>query len=611
MSQTLPSTATLPVRGQSLGALGDRRQTMLRLARRRTFVAVLNVTTYAAFLSGIAYVLSFGGWSVIDIIMLTALGVGLPWTVLGFWNAVIGLWLLHGVEDPIASVAPFAADGDVPVPITTDTAVLMTLRNEDPDRALRRLAIVKESLDRTGHGTNFSYFVLSDTNIPEVAALEEQAIADWRAQVGAQDAIRIQYRRRAENTGFKAGNVHDFCARWGDRFDFMLPLDADSLMSGDAILRLVRIMQRHRHIGILQTLVVGLPADSAFARIFQFGMRAGMRAYTMGQAWWTGDCGPFWGHNALVRIGPFSRHCHMPVLSGSGPLGGHVLSHDQVEATLMRRAGYEVRVLPIEDGSWEDNPPTIVDFMQRDVRWCQGNLQYMKLLGLPGLKPLSRFQLTWAVLMFLGIPAWTLMIALLPAATVDAMGIAGFPTELAAGLYVLFFAMYLSPKIAGLIDVALTDGGVRRYGGSVRFAISAVIELVFSFLQGAISTVRTTVFMVGLLFGQKVVWGGQSRDAHGLSLRSAWNELWPQTLFGAVVCGALSGVSPATLLWSLPLTAGYVLAVPFASMTASPTCGAILRRLGLCAIPEDVDPPEEVRALNAAPVPVQLLERAA
>ena len=219
-------------------------------------------------------------------------------------------------------------------------------------------------------------------------------------------------------------------------------------------------MQAHPKIGILQSLVVGMPSSSAFARIFQFGMRHGMRSYTMGQAWWVGDCGPFWGHNALVRIKPFHEQCGLPILSGKPPLGGHVLSHDQVEATLMRRAGYEVRVLPEERGSWEENPPTMLEFAQRDVRWCQGNMQYIKLLNLPGLYPMSRFQLVWAILMFIGIPAWTLMIALLPVAAWQAQSMADFPVNLAIGLYITFFTMYLMPKIAGLIDAMLTRGGV-------------------------------------------------------------------------------------------------------------------------------------------------------
>jgi membrane glycosyltransferase len=326
-------------------------------------------------------------------------------------------------------------------------------------------------------------------------------------------------------------------------------------------------------------------------------MRHGMRSYTMGQAWWVGDCGPFWGHNAVVRIRPFHQECEMPILPGKPPLGGHVMSHDQVEATLMRRAGYEVRVLPQENGSWEENPPTMLEFARRDVRWCQGNMQYIKLVGLPGLYPMSRFQLIWAILMFVGIPAWTLMIALLPVAAWQAQAIPRFPTGLAIGLYIAFFTMYLMPKIAGLLDVLLTKGGVQRYGGRMRFVAGAAIELVFSFLQGAVSTIRTSIFMVGLMLGKSVIWGGQSRDAQRLSWPVAAEHLWPQTLFGVLVCGSLLFIAPAVLWWSLPLTAGYLLAIPFAVVTADPALGRLLTNLGICGVPEDFDTPWEVRAV--------------
>ncbi|MGE0626823.1 MAG: glucans biosynthesis glucosyltransferase MdoH [Hyphomicrobiaceae bacterium] len=570
-------------------------QSTSELRRRRRVVLALNAAAYLAMIWIAAWILGSGGWTIADGLMMACFAVGLPWTVLGFWNSVIGLWLLHWHQDPMAEVAPYAEAGNEPAPIAIETAILMTLRNEDPERAFRRLATIKDSVDATGYGTRYSYFVLSDTSIPEVAAAEEAAAEAWKRQVAPADAARIVYRRREVNTGYKAGNVRDFCERWGAGFELMLPLDADSLMSGEAIVRLTRMMQAHPRIGILQSLVVGMPSDSAFARIFQFGMRHGMRTYTMGQAWWVGDCGPFWGHNALVRIKPFADECHLPMLPGKPPLGGHVLSHDQVEATLMRRAGYEVRVLPQEQGSWEENPPTMLDFAQRDVRWCQGNMQYLKLLGLPGLKPMSRFQLVWAVMMFLGIPAWTLMIALTPAIAWDARTIAAFPASAAAALYVIFFLMYLSPKIAGLIDVLMTAGGTRRYGGTLRFLASALIELVFSFLQGAVSTIRTTVFMVGLAFGQSVVWGGQSRDAYGISWRTAFENLWPQTLFGLIVCSAMYGVEPAVLWWSLPLTAGYLLAMPFAVVTASPAVGRFFVSTGLNGIPEDFDMPEEIK----------------
>ena len=330
--------------------------------------------------------LGTGGWTWVDVILFVCFAFGTPWTVLGFWNALIGLWLLHFRKDAMAEVAPYAAAGDQPTPIGIKTAIFMTVRNEDPGRAILRLKTVKASVDATGEGAQLQLFRAERHQRSRRSPLPRKR----RSRPGRPPirmATASSTAGASYNTAFKAGNVHDFCERWGKDYTLMLPLDADSLMAGPEIVRLVRMMQAHPKIGILQSLVVGMPSSSGFARIFQFGMRHGMRSYTMGQAWWVGDCGPFWGHNALVRIKPFHEQCDLPILPGKPPLGGHVLSHDQVEATLMRRAGYEVRVLPEERGSWEENPPTMLEFAQRDVRWCQGNMQYIKLLEPAG--PLS------------------------------------------------------------------------------------------------------------------------------------------------------------------------------------------------------------------------------
>lgn len=573
-------------------------QSRATLSGRRWLFLGLNIATFIGLMWALWVVLQAGGWTVTDVVIFIAFGFGAPWTVLGFWNAVIGLWLLHRARDGIGQVAPFAPAGRSDAPVTVRTAIFMTLRNEDPERAISRLKIVKGSVDATGWGDAYDYFLLSDTNDPAVAAREEQLAVAWAAEIG--DPSRLVYRRRTDNTGYKAGNVRDFCERWGDRYELMLPLDADSLMSGETIVEFTRMMQAYPKLGILQSLVVGMPSQSGFARIFQFGMRQGMRSYTIGQAWWVGDCGPFWGHNAFVRIAPFRDHCHLPILPGGPPLGGHVMSHDQVEATLMRRAGYEVRVHPIEGGSWEENPPTMLEFAKRDLRWCLGNLQYLKLLDLPGLKPISRFQLVWAILMFIGLPAWTLMIALLPVKVIEDQGLAFYPAGLAAWLYVAFFLMYLAPKLAGAADILMTQGGTARYGGTARFLGSAVIELVFSFLQGAVSTFRTTVFMIGLAFGRaKIGWNGQSRDAQSLSVQTAFQGLWPHLLFGIYVTGSLWYLASTVMWWAMPLIAGYVLAVPFAVGTAAPAFGRFLQKTGLCAIPEDVIAPPEVQAAMA------------
>lgn len=575
-------------------------QSTAEISRRRSLVLALNTITYLGLAFWLGSILGAQGWSAVDVALFGCFLAGAPWAVLGFWNAVIGLWLLRATKDPILQVAPFVAAGGSEDPLRVDTAILLTLRNEDPARALKRLRIVKQSIDATGAGDRFSYFILSDTN-DAVVAIEEEAMAHaWALETGAPH--RVVYRRRTDNEGFKAGNVRDFCVRWGGSFELMLPLDADSLMTGDTIVRMARMMQAYPRLGILQSLVTGMPSKSGFARIFQFGMRHGMRPYTMGSAWWMADCGPFWGHNALVRVKPFIEDCDLPVLPGNGPLGGHVLSHDQVEAALMRRAGYEVRVWPEECGSWEENPPTLADFSRRDVRWCQGNLQYMKLLGLPGLLPMSRFQLAFAILMFLGIPAWTLLIALLPFKVMDGESLALFPAVSATALYLTFLMMYLSPKLAGFADVLATKRESGRYGGAGLFLAGAAVELVFSFLVGAATTLRITLFMLGLPFGKSATWNGQERDVHALSWRSAVSGLWPQFIFGVTVIGALTIVAPALVLWSLPLTLGYLVAIPFAVWTSRPAVGRFLVGAGLCAIPEEDERPWEIAALGAPPV---------
>lgn len=566
------------------------------LAKRRFIAALVNGGIYVALLIWLASILGAQGWSVIDVLIFIAFAIAAPWSVLGVWNALVGLWLLQRA-DAIESVAPFAAAGDEPVAIHHQTAILMTLRNEDPARAFARLRTVKASLDATGYGQHFAYFILSDTNDADVARVEETMAAGWRAAQQS-DAARIIYRRRTSNEGYKAGNVRDFCLRWGSEYEFMLPLDADSLMSGEMILRMVRIAQAYPKLGILQSLVVGAPSNSAFARIFQFGMRHGMRPYTMGSAWWAGDCGPFWGHNALVRIAPFLTQCDLPELPGKPPLGGQILSHDQVEAVFMRRAGYEVRVLPVECGSYEDNPPTLLEFTRRDLRWCQGNLQYVKLLDLKGIMPMSRFQLVWAIMMFMGVPAWTLIILLSALKPLDGEDVALFPVTSALLLYATFLFMYLAPKLAGFLDIALTKGELKRYGGAWRFSLGCLAELAFSFLLGASTTLRTSLFMIGLAFGRSVTWSGQARDAHALSLSTAFAGLWPQTLFGVFVLGAAAWLAPGLILWSLPLTLGYILAVPFAMVSASPQLGAALAATQLCALPEEIDEPQILKALK-------------
>jgi membrane glycosyltransferase len=567
------------------------------LANRRRFVFALNALSYIAILVALGNVLGAGGWTVIDALLLLSFSIVLPWSVLGFWNSLIGFWLLRWVRNPLDKVAPFARAGDKATPITLRTAIILTIRNEDPERSIARLKTIKTSLDRTGLGDHFSYFVLSDTSDPLIARQEQLLVSDWQAMLSAPE--RVIYKRRQINTGFKAGNIREFCADWGHQFELMLPLDADSLMSGQTIVRLVRMMQAYPKLGILQSLVVGAPASGAFGRIFQFGMRHGMRPYTMGSAWWLGDCGPFWGHNALVRIEPFRVHCRLPILPGTSPLSGHILSHDQLEAVLMRRAGFEVRVLPEEVGSWEDNPPSVIDFVRRDLRWCQGNLQYLKLQSMRALQPTSRFQLIWAISMFVGIPFWTLIILLCALKPFESADLAsGFAVDEALFLYLGFLGMFLSPKLFGFLDVILSRREAERYGGRKQFSLGVVIEVVFAFLLGAITTLHVTLFMVGLAFGRSIGWSAPLRDVRGLSLSEAARNLWPHFVFGLGVMALMASASWSLMLASLPLTLGYIVAVPFAILTTSDAFGQFLRSRLLCASPEEREQPPEIAMLR-------------
>ena len=374
------------------------------ISGRRVLFVVLFAVTMAGSLALAALALTPGGFGVLDLILLVLFAATLPWMVAGFCNALIGFLIMRFSADPVAAVMPVTARVRGDEPVTASTAILLCIRNELPERMIRNLEPMLAGLDAAGYGGRFSLYVLSDTSDAAMARNEETRFASLTARW--QGRIAIIYRRRAINTGYKAGNIRDFCERWGAGHDFAVTLDADSLMTSDAVLRLVRIMQADSKLGILQGLVVGLPSTSVFARVFQLGMRLGMRSYTIGSAWWQADCGPYWGHNAVLRLQPFIAHCALPVQSGDGTEDRHILSHDQIEAVLMRAAGYDVRVVPQEDLGWEENPPTLIEFIRRDLRWCQGNMQYWQFLLLPGLKPVSRYQLMLAISMFVGSPAW-------------------------------------------------------------------------------------------------------------------------------------------------------------------------------------------------------------
>jgi membrane glycosyltransferase len=541
------------------------------LARRAVFFAVLGLTAVGMTVL-MATVLAPGGWTVPKLMLLLCFVGVAPWIGVCVGNALPGFFLLAFARDPARAVLPVVGDIET-APITARTAVAVTIRNEGMAAVLPPLRRLFQGLAE--YRDRFALFVLSDTQDPALAAAEEAAIAAF--------PLPVRYRRRAANAGFKAGNVMDFLDHHADGFEFAVMLDADSEMSPAAVLLLVRIMQAAPRLGIVQHLTVGRPAAAAFPRLFQFGMRAGMRVWATGQAWWQGDEGPYWGHNAILRIAPFRRHCRLERL----PDGSAILSHDQLEAARLRAAGWGVCVWAAEQGSLEANPPALPEFLHRDARWLAGNLQYRHLIRAPGLRPLGRWQLAQAVLLFAGAPLYTAMLALTAVSAATGGGV-DFPRGRMLALTLAWTLAIYAPKLLGYAEVLLFRDRRARYGGGAAFAAGAAVEFAFTLLLDALSQPSKTLAMLRLALGSPPGWLPQNRSDRGVGWGEAARMFWPHTLFGLGVFALLAASSWLAALWALPFAGGLLVAIPFCVLTSDPRLSAALRRRRLAAIPEEL-----------------------
>lgn len=564
------------------------------LKKRRLFVLALNVFTIGALFSAMTAILSFGGLIWIEVVMLGAYGLTLPWLSIGLWNSLIGFALTrrHGAR-AANHVLPALDQITGEEPITSRIAIVMPLRNEDPHQSLARMRNLQNALHQSGWGDQFDFHILSDSNRPEVIRQEETGIAAWQSDTPKTPPF---YHRRIKNIGYKAGNIAEFLDRSGGEYDYFLPLDADSLMGAETVLRLVRVMQASPQIGLLQTLITGLPSRTFFTRAFQFGMRHGMRSYTLGSAWWQADCGPNWGHNALIRTDPFHAHCMLPTLPGRGPLSGDILSHDQLEACLLRRAGHEVRVLAEESKSHEENPPSLADFVRRELRWCNGNLQYIRLLGLRRLKPISRLQLLLAIQMYVAAPAWIAFIALSAWLAAQDQQVANVPLWAGLGLFAVVMTMNLMPKIMGIGQVLCDPAQSAAWGGRVRVVLGGLAEIVFSMLTAPIVAFSLTLFVIGMLFGKRVGWDAQQRSRAVLRWSEATRVFWPQTLGGLLLMFWLWTTAPWALVFGAAIVLPLVFAIPIAVLTTLPAINAWSLGHGLFDIPEDRAPEQAAGA---------------
>jgi len=513
-----------------------------------------------------------GGWTVAKLVMLASCLGAAPWVGFCAANGLIGfvLRLLRPEVPP-----PVTIHGTLP-----RTAIAFTVRNEDLSRVLPQIRRLLDGLDKAGVGAAFSLFVLSDTN-HTAAEAEAGTIGSFRAN--DPDPGRIHYRRRRENIGFKAGNVMDFLEHHADGHELMLILDADSEMTPEAVLRLLTAMRDDPSLGIIQHLTVGLPASSAFPRLFQFGMLAGMRTWATALSWWQDDACVYWGHNAVIRIAPFRSHCKLPLL----PNGEPVLSHDQVEAAMLRGAGWKIRLLAEEDGSYEANPPALPEFMRRELRWLAGNFEYRHLLTMPGLRPMGRWQLVQAMLLFGTTPFYvTFLLAAAWAAATDTVSPFPFRPALAATL--IWAGTLYAPKLLGYMELLLSHAKRTLYGGAGRLLIGMLLETVFTLWLDAINTLAKTIATIRIGLGFRAGWMPQNRSDRGVSWTEAAQLLWPQTVLGWVVFACFAQAGWPAVLWGVPFASGLVLAIPFCVLTADPAVSAWLREHRWAAIPEEL-----------------------
>jgi membrane glycosyltransferase len=576
--------------------------------RRRTLVFAATLALTAAAGYEMYQVLNVGRMTVLQIALLVVFTVNFIWIALPCVNGLIGFLALWSGRSVSGITLPALHQG---LSLTTRTALLMPIYNEAPQRVFARLQTIYESLEALGVLDHFALFILSDTTDPKLW-LEEEA-AFWELRRRTKGEQHIFYRHRPKNIRRKAGNIADFCQRWGAQYDHMVVLDADSLMTGQALVQLAAAMEASRDAGLIQTLPLVVNRHTLFARIHQFASRIYGPVLATGLAYWHRGDSSYWGHNAIIRTKAFIDSAGLPDLPGQPPFGGPIMSHDFVEAALLRRAGWKVYLVPEITGSYEESPPSLLDFAERDRRWCQGNLQHSRIVPAAGLHWLSRLHLVMGIMSYLASPIWLLFIVLGILLALQAhflrpayfpKGFTLFPTwpifdpERALRLFVCTMAVLLMPKVFGYILLLKDRQTLRRCGGALRAALSVLVETVLSSLIAPVMMLMQSAAVLGIATGRDAGWKAQRRDDGSIPFRELVRRHRSHTICGVLLAGIAYSVSPVLLAWMSPVVLGLVLAIPVSALTGWPALGQAVRRLGLLVTPEEIAPPAVLQRAN-------------
>ncbi|EER61052.1 glycosyl transferase family 2 [Acidovorax delafieldii 2AN] len=519
------------------------------------------------------------------------------WVVTGFLTGLMGFWvMLRGDRHALSarSVLEHELHADV------RAAVIMPICNEDVATVFAGLHATCESLASTGHGATFDVFVLSDSYDPAITQAERAAWEGLRtalAQHSRQPQVQVHYRLRKRRTHRKAGNVADFCRRWGRDYRYMVVLDADSVMSGDCIVSMAKLMEANPTAGIIQTATQAIGHVTLHARAQQFASRVTGRLFTLGMQFWQLGESHYWGHNAIIRVAPFMQHCALAPIPGKGGLAGGIMSHDFVEAALMRRAGYHVWLVADLVGSYEQQPPDLLAELQRDRRWCQGNLQNARLVAEPGIHAVHRSMFATGAMAYLSAPLWLAFLAIGTALWLSGARMVSDWHILPGELWTLWawtLCMLFLPRLLGVAAVFMR-GEQGEYGGGVRLLKSVALESTMAILQAPVRMLAHSLFVLVALTGLPLAWKSPPREAHAVPWRHAMRQLAPMSLVIALLVAGVAAIDRSALLWLMPVGLPLALAIPLAVLTSQIALGKALRAQQLLLIPEESWSPPVLR----------------
>ncbi|MBN2466647.1 MAG: glucans biosynthesis glucosyltransferase MdoH [Deltaproteobacteria bacterium] len=577
--------------------------------RRWLLVLCILITTGIAVLHMYA-ILPHHGTTNLERAITIVFGGLFAWISIGFWEAMAGLLSLVRRSDRFAITR--ALNKEVALrERAVRTAILVPICNEDVARVFAGLRVTYESLEKTGQLEQFDFYVLSDTQNPDAWVDEEIAWAELCESV--EGFNRVFYRRRRVNLKRKSGNIADFCRRWGSSYKYMIVFDADSVMAGSSLVALVTMMEQRPKVGIIQTCPMAVNRETLIGRVGQFANHLYGPIFTAGLHFLQLGDSHYWGHNAIIRVAPFIKHCALPKLSGRPPFGGDILSHDFVEAALMRRAGWEIWLAYDLDGSYEEMPPTLLNELKRDRRWCQGNLQHLRMLFGKGIFPAHRALFLHGIMAYGSALLWVLFLGLSTAlAITESFRLPDyfpadrvlFPTwpvwhlQWALTLLITTAVILFLPKVSSVAIVIAKQRRARDFGGVMRLLASFVAEVLFATLFSPIRMFFHSKFVLMTLLGRQTSWGSQQRGDRETGWSEALRLHGPGTVVALVWAAVLFVYNRSFFWWNIPVFTPLGLSIPLSVWSSRATIGRALRRRGLFLIPEEVAPAPELLDLG-------------